>query len=362
MGYLGVGWGRAEWAGSLTPEEVRLGSLVVRREGAEMWLDGRMETGFLGERDALDLRVRLRGWPAADLVQALRWDVSVAGAVQGEAEVTGRRSAPVGDVRLSMPAGSYAGVPFTDLSLEAALTGSSTQVRVGNARVGGGLITFRGTVGDDGLYDAAAEAKDVELADLFPDVPAERRPGGRLSGGAVLQGSLDHPRLQAHATSPRLFLGDEGVGALEARLRGTGNGALQLSAACRSPRVDVALEGAIGARAPYDATLSVVTRETSIDPFLRADRAAPAGQRGPGGGGQLSVRGPLRDPRALVVEAAVSDLTLQLPDYPVRNRQPLTAALREGSLERAGAAPLGRGDRPGGGGRDGPPRRTAPWS
>jgi translocation and assembly module TamB len=332
VSYLGVAWGRAEWAGSATPEEVRLGSLVVRRPGAEMWLDGRMETGFLGEKDALDLRIRLRGWPAADLVQALRWDVSVSGPVQGEAEVSGRRSAPVGDVRLAVPEGIYAGVPFTDLSLEAALIGGSTQVRVGSARVGGGRITFRGTVSDDGLYDATAEATDVELADLFPGVPAERRPGGRLSGGAVLQGSADRPRLQAHATSPRLFLGDEGVGALEARLRGTGNGALQLSASCRSPRVEVALEGAIGAQAPYDATLSLSTRETSIDPFLRLLAPRLPANVGLVVGGQVSVRGPLREPRALAVEAAVSDLTLQLPDYPVRNRQPLTMALREGSL------------------------------
>ncbi len=46
VGYRGVVWGRAEWVGSADPVEVRSHSLVVRRPGAEMWLDGRVQTGF----------------------------------------------------------------------------------------------------------------------------------------------------------------------------------------------------------------------------------------------------------------------------------------------------------------------------
>jgi translocation and assembly module TamB len=332
VSFLGVTWGRAEWAGSLTPEEVRLGSLVARRGDAELWLDGRMETGFLGEKDALDLRVQLRGWPADDLARALRWDVSVTGPVTGKADLAGRRSAPTGDVRLAVDEGTYSSVPFRGLTLEAGLRGTSTELRAGRAQVGGGRVAFRGTVSDDGLYDGSAEAEDVELADLFPRVAPERRPGGRLSGELVLQGSLDRPRLQARATSPRLFLGDEGVGALEARLRGTGDGAYQVSATCRSPRVDLGIEGSVGAQAPHEARLAFAARETSIDPFLRLLTPQLSPGLGVVVGGQLAVRGPLGDPRALTMEAAVSDLTLLLADYPVRNRAPLAVGLREGTL------------------------------
>ena len=48
VAYLGVGWGNAEWAGSVDTASVRSHSLVVTRGGAELWLDGLMETGFFG--------------------------------------------------------------------------------------------------------------------------------------------------------------------------------------------------------------------------------------------------------------------------------------------------------------------------
>ena len=59
LGYAGVDWGKAEWAGSADAGAVRSHSLVLSRGGAELWLDGLVETGFFGAEDALDARVRL---------------------------------------------------------------------------------------------------------------------------------------------------------------------------------------------------------------------------------------------------------------------------------------------------------------
>ena len=50
VGYAGVVWGKAEWAGSADIGSVRSHSLVLSRGGAELWLDGLVETGFFGGR------------------------------------------------------------------------------------------------------------------------------------------------------------------------------------------------------------------------------------------------------------------------------------------------------------------------
>src|SRR5205085_7831596 len=106
------------------------------------------------------------------------------------------------------------------------------------------------SVTDDGIYDGRAHAEGLDLAALVPASGARPAWSGRLSGRMVLQGTLARPRLQAELSAPRLFLGDEGIGALEARLTGAGDGRVALEARCRSPRVDVAATGQVGVAAP----------------------------------------------------------------------------------------------------------------
>ncbi|PYQ45672.1 MAG: hypothetical protein DMF77_03580, partial [Acidobacteria bacterium] len=66
-----------------------------------------------------------------------------------------------------------------------------------------------------------------------------------------------------------MFLGDEGVGALEGRILGTGDGRVAVDARCRSPRVDLAVQGSVGVAAPYESDLTLTAEQTSLDPFAR---------------------------------------------------------------------------------------------
>src|SRR6185503_13472431 len=164
-----------------------------------------------------------------DFIKAFGWDLRMDGLVTGEAAVSGRRSAPSGSARVTSPAGRYYGVAFADLEVDALLRARATEVRKGRARVGGGTISFHGVVGDDGVYDGSATVTGMDVGELLPPV-AGAAWAGRVSGTATVQGPLVRPRLRARFTSPRLFLGDEGVGALEADLVGAGDGAVGVEA------------------------------------------------------------------------------------------------------------------------------------
>ncbi len=341
--YLGVPWGRAEWAGTSSANEVRSHSLVLRKGDAELWLDGRLETGLPGERDGLDVAVRLRDWPAEDLSRALGWELDVAGPVSGRAQVTGRRSAPSGEVAITSPAARFARLPLKDLQLTARLTEGATQVTTGRAEVAGGRLDFRGTLDAEGVYDASLDATGVELSELFPERAPETRWGGRVSGQAVLQGVPGRPRLSAQVTSNRLFLGDEGIGALEARLRGDGQGRIRVDGTCRSARVDLALTGEVEATAPYAAALDLRMSETSVDPFLRVLQARWPSAAGLVASGTARVEGPLADPRTMQANAELPRLQLLLPDYPVTNREPVRAQVRDGVLQVEGLRLAGEG-------------------
>jgi translocation and assembly module TamB len=340
VAYLGVTWGRAEWAGSLSPLEVVSHSLVLRKEGAELWLDGSQRTGLYGEDDALDLSLRLDRWPAADLSRALRLDLPLAARLSGQARLRGHRSRPLGEAQITSAEGRFAGVPYHDLQLGLVLGEGLVRLRQGVAGLGRGTLRFHGSRTPDGVYDAAATLAGVELSDLAPGWPAALQPGGRLSGALLMQGPLERPRLQGQLRSPRLFVGDEGIGSLEATFSGTGDGALRVKAAVRSARVDLELGGSVGAAAPYAARLTLQARETSLDPFLRARwPALPAGVPLVATG-EATLTGPLQRPRELGLRAALTTLDLLIPEYPVSAQAPVEVTLNEGRLQ-VGALHIG---------------------
>jgi autotransporter translocation and assembly factor TamB len=330
IGYLGVEWGSAEWAGSADADEIHAHSLVLRRPGGELWLDGSIGTGAAGAKDALEARVRFADWPAADFVKALALDVELSGLLSGDATLTGRRGAPLGELHVTARNGRYRGVAFAALDVAAALRGSLSEAKSGSALVGGGRVTFHGTLAEGGVYDGALTAQDVSLDELLPPLDPGVTLGGRVSGELSLSGTLERPRLSGHFASERLFLGDEGIGALDLTLAGAGDGDVTLAARCSSPRVSLSLDGRVGAAAPHEAELRIAARETSFDPFARLFAPALPAAVGIVASGDLRLAGPLTAPDQLAAEALVSSLLVALPDYPVQNREPLLIRLQDG--------------------------------
>jgi hypothetical protein len=343
--YADVDWGGVVWTGTFdtAAEAVESRPLVLRKGTGEIRWEGTTEIGWYGQRDALDGRARARDWPVADIVRFMEWDVVATGTLAGEAVVRGRRSAPEGEASGTARAGRYYGVPYEEAHLESRWRDGSAEVTRGEVQLGGGRIAFRGSLDDDGLYDASGEMEDVDVGSLLPDASPGAALSGRLSGSLVLQGTLTRPRLVARLNSPHLFFGDEGVGALQARLVGTGDGRVSIEGQCRSPRFELALAGSVGAAPPYTASLRLSASDTSVDPFLRALQPKLLPSLALIVSGQAHIEGPLGDPASLHAEARLPDVQLRLPDFPVRAREPVLLTLSDGRLEIADVHLAGEG-------------------
>jgi hypothetical protein len=337
VGYAGVDWGRAEWTGTFdtAAESVESRPLVLRKGAGEIVWNGRSEIGWFGLRDALDGRGRASEWPVEDLVTFMEWDVVATGLVTGEASVRGRRSAPEGEAKGTARGGRYYAIPYDEARIESRWKGRVAEVTEGEVHLGGGTVAFRGSVTDDGVYDGTGEMEGVDLGALAPGPVPGVAYGGRLSGRLAMQGTLVRPRLRATLSSPRLFLGDEGIGILDAHLVGAGDGRVVIDGTCRSARVDVALAGAVDAVPPYAADLTLSARSTSLDPFLRAVQPALPAALAVVATGEVRLRGPLETPAGIRAEAVVPDLQLLLPDFPVRSREPVRLTFSGGRLELA---------------------------
>ena len=148
IGYGGVEWGSARWAGSFdtAAEAVESHPLVVQKGGGEIEWNGRSEIGWFGARDALAGRARATAWPLEDLVRFMQWDLQATGRVSGSARVGGRRSAPEGDAQGTARAGRYYGIAYDEALLESRWKGRRAEVTRGAARLGGGRVDFAGSV------------------------------------------------------------------------------------------------------------------------------------------------------------------------------------------------------------------------
>jgi translocation and assembly module TamB len=335
LGYAGVTWGEASWSGGFdtAAEAVTSRPLRLRKAGAEIEWEGRAEIGWLGLRDALSGRARATAWPLADLARFMEWDVAASGQVTGVASVRGRRSAPEGEAEGNARSGRFNGVAYDEARLESRWKPRRAEVTRGELRLGGGSVSFSGSVTDDGVYDGSGEMNGVDMSALVAMPAATPSLGGRVSGSLLLQGTLTRPRLVATLTSPRIFLGDEGVGALEARLTGAGDGRVILDGRCRSGRVDLTLKGAAFATLPYAADLTLAARATSLDPFLRALQPQLPHGIALVASGEAHIQGPLARPAELHAEATLPELELLMADFPVRAREPVQLRLARGRLE-----------------------------
>ncbi len=345
VGYAGVGWGRAEWTGTLdtAAEAVESRPLVLRKDAGEIRWEGRTEIGWFGLRDAVTGRARASSWPVEDLVTFMEWDVKATGLLTGEADVRGRRSMPEGEAKGEARGGRHYAIPYDEARIESRWKGHVAEVTRGEVLIGGGTLTFRGSVTDDGAYDGSGEMEGVDLGALAPPPFPGVAFGGRLSGRLEMQGTLARPRLHASLSSTRLFLGDEGIGAVEARLAGTGDGRVTVDGHCRSARVDLALAGTVGALPPYAVDLTLSARSTSLDPFLRAVAPALPAALALVASGEVRLRGPLETPAGIRAEAVVSDLQLLLPDFPIQAREPVRVTFSGGRLELADLHLAGEG-------------------
>jgi translocation and assembly module TamB len=332
--YANVDWGRGEWVGRARADEIECHSLVLRKAGSELWVDGTVQPGDYGQQDAVAVRVRLGQWPAEDLVRAFEWDARWTGPISGTADIAGRRSAPQGSLAITGSTGRYFGVGYETLRIDALLRGDHLEATRGEAKVGDGRIQFTGTRTDAGDYDGELQAFAVEIEGLLPPLRPGVRWGGHVSGRARLQGTLEKPTLEATLTAPRVFLNDEGMGALSLQANGGGDGGVEVRAQCDSPRMHVAVEGVVQAAAPYVSSLVVRGRDTSLDPFVRAlSGAESAGLLPPLViTGDLAVAGPLARPAELTASMRMPRLEIPLPEYPVRSDGAFVLDLVHGRL------------------------------
>ena len=289
--------------------------------------DGRYSLGFRTDNaEEIDAKVAMTRWPLADLRTAFQLDDwPVTGSVSlTDLVLTGRYKRMFGTGQMRIENGTAWDEPFESATGDLTLEGTGVLVSRMEMKKDVGLIHGAARVGwSDSTYAFTADGDRIPVESLS-NFKFEKAPlTGLLRFKATGAGSFDAPEYTVDATATDLFVSDEGIGQVTARMIVRNETLTFERFNASSSRLQVNGTGTIAINDASDADLRLRFQETSIDPYLRFFAPAYSPYTRLIATGSLQVRGPLSDPKRLFVDATVDAGALTLFDYQLTNDGPI---------------------------------------
>lgn len=324
-----VDWGSATADLVIQNSYVDVTRGVMRRDDMRVDVEGRFALGYPRSDggEEIDARVRLSRWSLADLRHAFElYDYPVDGRVSGDLHLYDRYERPHGFGRLVIEDGVAYDERFDRGTATLRFEGEGVRLDALEIHKGRGVVTGAAYVGWAGTYSFNAESRNMRLEDVqlvtYPQAPVN----GVLQFTASGSGTFLNPRYEVRGRVEDLYIANEGVGQVTARMVVRDDQMIieQLEAA--SPRLAVSGTGRVALTEESDGELTFRFSDTSLDPYLRAFQPGVSPYTSAVASGTVHVRGELSNPDHLRVDIVAEQVDLQLYDYAVRNDGPIRLA------------------------------------
>ncbi len=342
-----VEWGLA--TGDLVIEDgyVALTNARVVRGDSVIETEGRFALGY-PRRDGgeeINARVRVTRRVLSDLRHAFQLDdYPIDGRLSGEFHLYGKYETPFGFGRLQIDEGVAYAEPFEMATASLRFEGEGVRLDGIEARKAGGTMTGAAYIAWEGTYSFSFTGRQLPVEAIaalaYPDAPLT----GTLDFSASGSGAFESPQYAVRLSVSDLFLKDEGVGEVTARLT-VRDETLGIELNAASPRLIVSGTGRIAMTEPTDADVTLRFTDTSLDPYVRAFRPDLSPFTTAVASGTLRIAGELSNPQHLRVDVRADQLTLHLFDYVVRNDGPLHLAYEQETLRVNAMRMIGDGTR-----------------
>ncbi len=276
--------------------------------------DGGPEPVFDGD-SMIHARVQAANLDVADLqpflVAAGGQSLPVAGAFNARIQADGPLHAPAASGSVEMDRGSIYGESVTELRIEGALANQVLKLTSARLSEAGGVISASGS------YDLNARTFQVDAHGAGIDISRidwirrhDLEAAGKLGISLIGSGTLDDPRLEAHATTSTLTLGGQRFGAFEvsaqtAAHKLTFNFTTQLEGAELHLQGQTALNAGYTTQAQLDFSrfnVGALLRMAHIEAFSADSTLA----------GTATIEGPLADLKQLRGEAQLRQLAMTI--------------------------------------------------
>ena len=323
-----VTWGRGTADLIIEDSYVALTNARVTDGTSLIETEGRFALGYPRKDggEEINARIRTTRWRLTDLRHAFTLDDwPLDGRLSGEFHLYGKYESPFGFGRLQIDEGAAWHELFETATASLRFEGTGVRLDGLDATKAGGRMTGAAYVGWDGTYSFTVSGRRIPVETLNALNYPEAQLSGLLDFTSSGSGLFESPRYDVRLSVADLFLKDEGVGALTARL-GVRNETLNLELDAASPRLVVSGSGRVALTPEADAELTFRVTDTSLDPYIRAFQPGLSPFTTAVASGTVRIAGELRDPAHLLIDARVDALTLHLFDYVVHNDGPVLVA------------------------------------
>ena len=304
---------------------------VMRSGDSEIRADGLFSLGYPREDrgEEINARIRVARRDLDSLRHAFGIDeYPVSGRLSGEFHLTGAYQRPVGFGAMTVTDGVAYGERFQEAA--SALRFDGTGVRLDNLTIAKdtGSVTAAAYIGWDATYSFNASGRRIPVERLafvaFPRAPLSGVAGFTATGS----GTFEAPRNDFKYRVDDLFVGEEGVGAVNGTLALRG-GELSGSIDAASPRMALTGTGRIALTPQSDAELNFRFHDTSLDPYVRLFVPTLSPFTTAVASGAIRIVGELADVDHLAIVGTVDSLEMRLLDYSVKNAAPIRIALEQ---------------------------------
>jgi translocation and assembly module TamB len=259
-------------------------------------------------------------------------NLPVTGTLSLNARVTGQVDNLQGDGHISVIGGTIYNEPYKSLSAD--LVASHSDIGVANLvfSQNGGHITGNGGFDFEAhTLHADVTGSGFELAHIQQLQRGPKPLGGALNFHLIASGALASPSLNGNLDLKNATLGKQPLGELTARVH-TQNHVAYLDASSNLLQSNVQLHGSVAMGGNYQIQATATLGNLDAQPLLAifAPQASALHTSIEGG---LKIEGPLKLPKQLDVQAALSTFQLKYDTFTLNNQGPLQASVTHGLLK-----------------------------
>jgi translocation and assembly module TamB len=333
-----VPWDTVEATGSYAADRIDISRGLLRRGKAEIALDGTLVAApdkrsapEFDVNSTLHLRLRAAKVGFDDLAPFTGPNLPLTGAIDAQLQVDGAIHALGGSGWAELDGGAVYGEPVTRVRAQGTVTDGLLKLASVAASAPAGNLSATGS------YDLNSRRFQVDAKGTGIDVAkieALRRQGldvtGKLGFTVVGSGTLEDPRLEAHATLSPLALAGEPLGGLEFAAH-TANRTVTYNATTRLEGAELNLHGQTALSEDNATEAELVFSHFNIGALLKmAHIEALTGESSLAG--TVTIEGPLARPRQLRGEARLDQLAVTVAGVHLASQGGVHATLADARI------------------------------
>ena len=331
-----VNFDTAEATGSYDAQRISIAHSLFHRGKSQIALDGTLDATAgreptYDENSILHAHLHASDVAVEDLQTIASRTLPATGTLNAQLQLNGPLHAPDGSGWGELDNGSAYGEPITRLRAEGTLNASQLRFASISATAPAGDLAAAGSYDlKSNRFQIEADGTGIDLAKIDSLRRQDAAAAGKLAFTVKGAGTLDDPRLEAHATLNGFGLGGEALGTLVFDAH-TANRAAIYEATTRLEGAEVVLKGKTDLGSGYQTQASLTFSKFDIGGLLKSSHLqALTGQSALAG--ELTVQGPLAHPLEMRGDARLQQLALSVANVALQSQGGMHATLANGRV------------------------------